>query len=569
IIVATLILIVTSLVLERQARRRLLARLRDTWGQPVERVRNMGAIGGFHRTRADESPDRGWLDDRTWDDLDLDAVFAVIDRAESTLGQQALYHRLRTAPLGISLDAFESLAGRFADESETRERAQIALARLQDPAGYDLWWLARPGSIETRPWHAVFPAICVAMLGSLLLAAVWPGALVIAFAGVAVNLVVRAATASRVGALVGSFRQVGPALVAAEALRFLDDAESRAIVGCLRDETRRLRRLKSIARWVSRPSAANGDLASIVLEYVNHLFLLDLNALYFGAGELNARGQSLLRVIESVGDVDAALAVASFRHGTPGWTRPRFQPAGRPMVLAEVRHPLIAHAVPNSIQLAPPHGVLVTGSNMSGKSTFIRTVGINAVLAQTIHTCLAASYEAPAMIVRTFIGRSDDLLAGKSYYIVEAESVLALVRASASRAPHLFLFDELFRGTNAVERIAAAEAVLVELVSDAAGLKPHVVLTATHDAELVDLLDGRYVPYHLEDRLGPDGIVFDYRLRPGPATTRNAIELLRLLDAPERLVFRALARAAALDAQRGAWSAAGNPENGPAGAATR
>jgi DNA mismatch repair ATPase MutS len=223
------------------------------------------------------------------------------------------------------------------------------------------------------------------------------------------------------------------------------------------------------------------------------------------------------------------------------------------MVLTDLRHPLVDDAVPNSIRLCPPHGVLVTGSNMSGKSTFIRTVGINAVLAQTIHTCLAASYDAPAVIVRTFIGRSDDLLAGKSYYIVEAESVIALLDASTSRSPHLFLFDELFRGTNAVERIAAAEAVLAELVADATGLKPHVVLTATHDAELVDLLAASYVPYHLEDTLGPDGIVFEYRLRPGPATTRNAIELLRLLGAPERVVGLALARAAALDAQRGSW----------------
>jgi DNA mismatch repair ATPase MutS len=139
------------------------------------------------------------------------------------------------------------------------------------------------------------------------------------------------------------------------------------------------------------------------------------------------------------------------------------------------------------------------------------------------------------------------LIAGKSYYLVEVESVLALVNASESAEPHLFIFDELFRGTNAVERIAAGEAVLHALVS---GGKPHVVLTATHDGELVDLLRDEYEVYHLGDAIGPDGLTFDYHLTPGPATSRNAIALLKLNGAPESLVARALDRAAALDRVR-------------------
>ena len=101
---------------------------------------------------------------------------------------------------------------------------------------------------------------------------------------------------------------------------------------------------------------------------------------------------------------------------------------------------------------------------MSGKSTFLRTVGVNAVLAQTLNMCFASSYHAPLLVVRSCIGRAGNLASGKSYYIVEAESLLGLVRDSGSAVPHLFLLDELFRGTNAVERIAAGQAVLRELV---------------------------------------------------------------------------------------------------------
>jgi DNA mismatch repair ATPase MutS len=152
--------------------------------------------------------------------------------------------------------------------------------------------------------------------------------------------------------------------------------------------------------------------------------------------------------------------------------------------------------------------------------------------------------------VRSCIGRSDDLLSGKSYYIAEVEALLELVQASDNPAPHLFLLDELFRGTNSVERIAAGQAVLLELVSGPSRANPHVVIAATHDGELVDLLPDSYSAFHFGDTVGPDGLIFDHQLRSGPATTRNAIALLRMHGASSELIRRALECATTLDAQR-------------------
>jgi DNA mismatch repair ATPase MutS len=215
-------------------------------------------------------------------------------------------------------------------------------------------------------------------------------------------------------------------------------------------------------------------------------------------------------------------------------------------------HPLIDEAVPNDISLAAGRGVIVTGSNMSGKSTFLRTVGVNIVLAQTVHTCLTSSYRAPVLDVQSCIGRSDDLLAGKSYYLVEVEQVIARLRASEGSAQHLFILDELFRGTNAVERIAAGEAVLRELLVANGSPKPHFVFAATHDAELVGMLDDLYSPFHFADRMSDEGLVFEYRLQPGPATTRNAIALLASRGAPASVVARALASTTMIEHQRNA-----------------
>src|SRR5262249_29095846 len=115
----------------------------------------------------------------------------------------------------------------------------------------------------------------------------------------------------------------------------------------------------------------------------------------------------------------------------------------------------------------------------------------------------------------------------------------------------LFLLDELFRGTNAVERIAAGHAILAELIGRPGGSKPHVAVAATHDGELVDLLDGTYAAYHFGDSVSDDGLVFDHILKPGRATSRNAIALLKLHGASPEVIDCALATAADLDRERG------------------
>jgi hypothetical protein len=536
-----------ALVVRRRDRVARLAKLRAEWGRARDVDRDMKAIAAYYSGRAmPESAGRG-INDRTWDDLSMDDVFSVLDRTESVVGQQVLYARLRAVPVADHLAAFEALVARMGEDPPARERAQLVLGRLRAPAGYDLWWLAQPGSLDMTGWHILFPILGVSMVGAVALVPFWPAAVVVIPAGAIVNLMARRTVARRLRVAAGAFRQVAPLLAVAEALTSLDGPATASIIGSLSADGPRLSRLRRIASWAGRDSraAVAGDIGALLFESLNLVFCLDASALFFGARELRAGAPELLRVVAAVGEVDAAVSVASYRAGTPGWTRPVFQPSSAPAALSGVRHPLLPDAVPNTIALAPPNGVIITGSNMSGKSTFLRTVGVTAVLAQTINTCLASRYEAPAFVVRSCIGRADDPATGKSYYLVEVETVLDLVHAARSTEPHLMLFDELFRGTNAVERIAAGEAVLAMIVTPGTDGRPspHVVLVATHDQELVDLLQGIYTTYHFADTIDGAGLAFDYQLQPGPATTRNAIALLGQRGAPPELVSRALARA--------------------------
>jgi len=555
---ALVVLVLAAQWVSRRGRQRLLAAIRANWGKPSTRVRKMDAIAEYHRSVVLANGRGRALDDRTWGDLNLDEVFQSLDRTESTLGQQALYHRLRQQDTR-DLDEFEALVTLMSTDSAIRERIQLALSALRDPDGYDLWWLAQPDALALPRLHILFVVWAVVVLSAVVLIPLWPSAILIPVAGAAINLLVRTKTVWRVSSMIGPFRQVTTLVSVAETLRSAGLPEP--VASALSSELPKTARLNAIARWVGRDPSKSNEVVAAFWEYLNLLLLLDVNALSFAVRELQVCSSALLRVIAAVGDVDAAISVASLRAGTGVWVRPQFQTPRSRAVLTDIRHPLIIDAVPNSIMLGPPHGVLVTGSNMSGKSTFLRTVGVTAVMAQSINTCFAADYRAPVLEVQSCIGRGDDLVAGKSYYMMEVEEVLSRVTASASPEPHLFLFDEMFRGTNAVERIAVGEAVLRELVRDSGRGQRHLVLAATHDAELVELLRDEYESCHFTDSIGPEGLTFEHRLAPGPATTRNAITLLELHGAPPALVRAALARAAELDRHRGtpAWGSGLRP----------
>ncbi len=275
------------------------------------------------------------------------------------------------------------------------------------------------------------------------------------------------------------------------------------------------------------------DVLRAFVDYFNMLFLVDLNVFTIALGECEHRRNDVRVVFDAVGGLDAALAVASFRAGRPAWCRPVILPRGSGLDISGLAHPLLPGARPNDLSIARGRGIVITGSNMSGKTTLLRALGVNAILAQTVNTCIATRFACPPLAVRTAISLADNMMGGKSYYLTEATTVLSMVRVDHA-VQHLFLLDELFRGTNTVERIAAGVAVMESLVS-----QHDMAVVATHDVEIVRLVDETYEARHFGESITPTGFTFDFVLRAGPATERNAISLLGVLGAPTSLLERA------------------------------
>jgi hypothetical protein len=261
-------------------------------------------------------------------------------------------------------------------------------------------------------------------------------------------------------------------------------------------------------------------------DYPLAFFQIKVVALYAAQQRIERARPILCDLFDTLGEVDLCISLAKLRNLrslTPA------QLGGRSdLALRGVTHPLIDDCVANDLCLSA-RGLVLTGSNMAGKSTFLRSVGLNAILSQSLGVGYFDSYEAPIMRVYSSMSIRDDLLSGRSRYRAEAERILELTRAAA-QGPCLFLLDEMFAGTNPIERGAAAHAV-VRYLSES-----HVVLLATHDLDLVGSLiaDDFFAAYFSETADGDD-LRFDYQLRLGAAGRPNAISILRTLGFPESI----------------------------------
>ena len=238
-------------------------------------------------------------------------------------------------------------------------------------------------------------------------------------------------------------------------------------------------------------------------------------------------------MIEEIGKLESDIAIASYRHRLPIYTKPiLINDKSVRMNTEDIYHPLIQNPVANSIN--ETRCVLLTGSNASGKSTFLKTIAINAVLAQSIYTVLAQKYEANFFKVYSSMALKDDLKAKESYYIVEIKSLKRILDDKAKDAPILCFIDEVLRGTNTVERIAASSRILQSLSQ-----RNTMVFAATHDIELTHLLEKEYSNYHFKEEVVDNDVLFNYILYKGRATTRNAIKLLSVMGYDKDVIQKA------------------------------
>ena len=493
------------------------------------------------------------LDDITWNDLGMDEVFCRIDRTLSAAGEEYLYFTLRNIFCGKEkLDHLEEVTGWFLEQDDTRIRVQLLLKKLGHLGKYSLYdYLDNLDYLGERNNRKILLGnILYLLFASLLFVQPAVGIL-----GIVVCMLGHILTYFRekkvIEPYITSFAYVLRMINVCEELVRQKIPVYKKELEDLNEALKSLRELKRGSFWVmaGNQGKIGGNPLDIIADYLRMILHLDIWQFNLMLRKLRLKTNEVDRLLGITGYLDMAISVGGFRRSLEGYCIPQLEENANKVYLHMEGgwHPLLTHPVKNSIRA--DRGVLLTGSNASGKSTFLKMVAVNAVLAQTIHTCTAESYHAPVFRIFSSMALRDSIQNGESYYIVEIRSLKRILDAAQTEtAPVLSFVDEVLRGTNTVERIAAATQILIHLSESGV-----LCFTATHDIEMTELLKDCYDNYHFEEVIRDGDISFPYELLPGRAGTRNAIRLLALMGYDKEITERAATQAEDF-IQTGKWS---------------
>ena len=477
------------------------------------------------------------VDDRTWSDLEMDKVFRRWDQAITPPGSQYLYATLRTyqtaaEPLEANVRTLEQLANRRG----ATEALRLALDGLNCKEAAYLAGFLRDEARDLPRYYRLFylqSVLTVAMTAGLFFHA---GFLFPLIGLWLVNIVTHVrygrSFAKDAAALTGLVKLLAAAPRVATALRGAELPE----VARIEELSVAARRVQAKTRWVVLRPANAGDLAVALFEYLNLLCLFEITFSCWSLVAIRGDRPILAGLLEHIARLDALQGLAGALSEYPECCRPRLA-AGLEYGFTGMYHPLVEGAVGNSLA-GTGKSLLISGTNMAGKTTFMKTFALNCLLAQTVGLCLARSAVLPPVRVKALIKRDDTVALGQSYFLGEAKELLEILReAEAADRPFLLALDEIFRGTNSVERIAAGGAVLSHLA------QRMLVIASTHDLELSALLETEFDSCHFTEAVTATGARFDYQLKKGPCTSRNAIQLLVLAGYPKAVTDRAEALA--------------------------
>jgi len=429
----------------------------------------------------------------------------------------------------------------FSEHPDLREKVQLLLSGLGRENGENLPWLLWGEQIPTRIPNILLLFVLTFVLPLpiilILLHHVWAWALLLAvFVG---NMIIHYRVKRTTQEHFFSVRYLGHLIAYAEKLARLE------FPGMERSRDQAAAAIRNVYGIARKAAWMWPEGSNPFFDYLNIVGLVEVRAFRKIIAIVRENRRQLQDLFEWIGLIDSMMSVASFRAGLRQFCLPRFTESGPFMEFDSAYHPLIDDPVPNSLS-AMRGGILITGSNMSGKTVFLKTIGVNALLGQTVSTCLAAGYRGRFFNIMTVIGRKDNVIEGKSYYLDEIQAVLRLLRSEHISAAHLFLLDELFRGTNSAERIGASVEVLRYL-----GKKQGCTLASTHDVEISELIGSEFANVHFQEEVGENGLEFSYKLREGPSYARNAIRLLRHVGYPDEVVEAAERTAGLLNSQSG------------------
>ena len=542
IIIGILLALIFLGILDRiRKERELLQKVKSSFGiQPEDASMSSERYASLSAYMQSLSETECDIDEITWNDLDMDRIFTGLNHTCSAIGEEVLFAYLHKPVTDVrELERREQLIQAFSDNEELRVQTGctfLSMGKLRKISVYDYVMRLHDVKREKNLRHILMLAVYAASV-VLMICGLVPLGVGLFFLTALVNMTTYLKRKGEIQPYLDAVSYISRWI---QALDKLSDNLFKNDNSVVTEELKSVSDDIVVFRSFVRGSAmlapinpAGGGIMELFMEYVRMLFHVDLiqfNRIYRIFEE---HQEELHRLFTVTGRLDSMRAIASYRAYKKDFCIPELhEMPKRSLRVQDICHPLVSEPVANSISAERP--VLLTGSNASGKSTFLKTLAVNAIFAQSIHTVLAKEYEADCFHVLSSMALRDDLATKESYYIVEIRSLKRILDASEKSVPVLCFIDEVLRGTNTAERIAASSRILRYLAEQKA-----LVFAATHDLELTSLLQDIYDNYHFSEQVREDVVVFDYCLKPGRATSRNALKLLQMMDYPDSITSKA------------------------------
>lgn len=499
----------------------------------------------FYRYMTEES-----VDDITASDLEIDEIFNRFNTALSAPGRDYFYRMLRTPEYDKSeLEKLNKKVEALRNNEVTRDEMRSIFLVISKMNGINFFECI--DYFETIPEKSIFSELLPALFMAVSVGTIFINSglgIFFLIATLGYNVYSYYKSRGVVESYIVCFSYIAKLLKSASKLTENKFEELTEEYDKLEKLTKRLKPLiKRVGLVVGNSNSTGaGSPLDIVADYTKMFFHTDIIAFYKMLKIFKAQKENVEEIYILTGKIESYLVIASLREALPDFCTPEISEG---IVGENLYHPLIENPVKNSI--VAKKGVLITGSNASGKSTFLKTVLLNVLFSKTIYTCMADSFSSDDYIMFSSMSLRDDLLHKDSYFMVEIKALKRIFDYAEAHPDKkvLCFVDEVLRGTNTVERIAACTQILRKL--NDMGI---LTFAATHDIELTSLLDNIYDNYHFDEEIKDDDVLFNYLIKPGKATSKNAIRLLSIMGFSEDIIDRAKLMADDFT-QNGVWRA--------------
>jgi len=479
-----------------------------------------------------EHKEEKWvLDDITWNDSDMDDVFRQMNTCFSSAGEEYLYYMLRTPQMDEKvLNETERVVSFFADNKSVRIRFQDLYHQLGTTGKYSLYdylnYLSNLGK-RTNTMNVIALLVIVVsiaiipfhvMTGVLLLVAI-----------LLFNIITYYRDKNVVKPYLTSFAYILRLITMSNKVLAYAPDEFKVYKDKIAEDCKKLKRFSRNSFITMTMGEVSSNPLDIIFDYLRMSLHIDLIKFNQMLNEIQGKKEIVDSLITTMGFLESTIVIANYRKALGTYAIPTF---GEEIGFEEMYHPLIEDAIPNDLQMKKC--ILLTGSNASGKSTFLKMVSLNCILAQTIHTCTAKSAKLRLQYIYSSMKLEDSIEKKESYYMAEIRGIKRILDVAEKEKKVICFVDEVLRGTNTVERIAASTQILKSLSKGKV-----ICIAATHDVELTSLLKKEYENYHFTEKIQKQDIYFSYKIKKGPAMTRNAILLLEKMGYPVELVEEA------------------------------